>query len=104
MSDLKNDVVFVSSTTNTKGLATCIFASKTKENKEQMTLRAIGAGAISQVNKAYIIAKSRLMEKGINVTIDMYFKDIKSNKEIPADQVDSNKDTITALEYVIKFV
>ena len=89
-------VVFVKATTNTKGLATCIFASATKENREELRLRGIGAGANNQMTKAVIIAKGKLAEKGINLTIDMYFKDIPSKRE-------GDDGRITAIEYLVKF-
>jgi len=93
---VNNDgVIFVKSTTNTKGLATCIFASVTKEDKKELRLRGIGAGAVCQMTKACIIAKSKLMEKGVNSSINMYFKDIHSDK--------SGDESITAIEYVLTF-
>lgn len=90
------EVIFVKSTTNTKGLSTCIFASATKERQEQIKLRGIGAGANNQMTKAVIIAKGKLAEKGINLEIDMYFKDIKSTRS-------NSEDSITAIEYLVTF-
>lgn len=103
MSDLKENekveskdgTILVSGRTNTKGLATCIFATATKEKRSEVRLRGIGHGAVGQMSKAYIIAKGKLSEKGINSTIDMYFKDIASKKE--------DEDNITGIEYLIKF-
>lgn len=91
----KEGVIFVKSTTNTKGLSTCIFASATKEGKKEVKLRGIGAGAVGQMTKACIIAKGKLAEKGIKASIDMYFKDIPSKRD--------GEDNITAIEYLIKF-
>lgn len=88
-------VIFVKGATNTKGLATCIFASATKEGREEVKLRGIGAGANNQMTKAVIIAKGKLAEKGISMGIDMYFKDIPSKRE--------GEGGITAIEYLVKF-
>ena len=94
--ELDNEgVIFVKGTTNTKGLSTCIFASATKEKRAEVKLRGIGAGANNQMTKAIIIAKGKLAEKGINITIDMYFKDIPSKRE--------GEDGITGVVYLILF-
>lgn len=93
--ELREDIIFVKGTTETKGLATCIFATATKDGKEQVKMRGIGHGAIGQMSKAYIIAKGKLSEKGIKATLDMYFKDIPSKRE--------GENNITALEFLIKF-
>lgn len=88
-------IIFVKSTTSTKGLATCIFGSAINEQKKEIRLRGIGAGSICQMTKAFIITKGRLSEKGVNATVDMYFKDIQSRRE--------GEDSITAVEYLVKF-
>lgn len=93
--DHKEDVIFVSGKTETKGLSTCIFASATKDGKKEVKMRGIGHGAIGQMSKAFIIAKGKLSEKGISTTVDMYFKDIASKRD--------GEDNITAIEYLIKF-
>lgn len=87
-------VIFVKSVTNSKGLSTCIFVSAAKEKRDHLKLRGIGAGANNQMTKAVIIAKGKLMEKGIFIVVDMYFKDIVS-----AD----GQGTITAIEYLLTF-
>ena len=93
--DHKEEVIFVSGKTETKGLSTCIFASATKDEKKEVKMRGIGHGAIGQMSKAFIIAKGKLSEKGISTTVDMYFKDISSKRD--------GEDNITAIEYLIKF-
>ena len=91
----QEDVIFVGGATPTKGLASCIFSSSIKDRKDEIRLRAIGAGAISQMTKAYIIAKGNLSEKGIKASIDMHFKDIESKRE--------GEETISAVEFVVTF-
>lgn len=95
---LKTDndgVVLVKGTTNTKGLSTCIFVSATREERKEIKLRGIGAGANNQITKAIIIAKGKLAEKGIKCGIDIYFKDINSDK--------NEGEVITAIEYLVTF-
>lgn len=91
----QDGIVFVKGTTSTKGLASCIFASATKEKRADITLRGIGAGANNQMTKATILAKGELSKKGIYFIIDMYFKDVDSKRD--------GEDGITAIEYKLTF-
>lgn len=87
--DLRDEPLRVKSSTDTTRLAKSIAATYTKEGKDGVTLRAIGAGAVNQAVKAYVISKGILSQKGINQTVDMQFKDVDDN--------------ITAVEFVIAF-
>ena len=89
------DVALVKSGTPTKSLAVYIVTAFTKDKQTEVKLRGIGAGAVNQMVKAVISAKSRLVEKGIKVTFDSYYKDVKSKYN--ADE------QISAIEFLIKF-
>ena len=89
----EDETIFVKSTTNSKGLSTCIFVSAVKEQRKTLKLRGIGAGANNQMTKAVIIAKGKLTEKGISVNVDMYFKDINA----------PDGSGMTAIEYLLTF-
>lgn len=89
-------VIWVGSTTETQKLASSIFNSRVKEGRGEVKLRGIGAGAVNQMTKAYIIAKGKLIEKGIAASIDVSFKDVE-----PEDT--EEKKTITAIEFTVTF-
>ena len=91
----QDGVIFVKGITSTKGLASCIFASATKEKRSSIVLRGIGAGANNQMTKATILAKGELSKKGIYFLIDMYFKDVDSNRV--------GEEGVTAIEYKLTF-
>lgn len=82
-------VLMVSGDTPAKRLAMSIFASCTKENLKTIIIRGVGAGAVNQMTKAFIIAKGMLGQKNVSPKIDMFFKDVDNN--------------ITAIEYHITF-
>lgn len=65
----------VKSSTNVKQLATSIALSITEENKD-VTLRAIGAGAVNQMYKALAIARGTVATKGVDLLIKPGFDTI----------------------------
>lgn len=89
----KDGTVFVGGSTNTKDLAVCICSMATREGRKEAKMRGIGAGAVGQMTKAYIIAKGRLMVKGIITKVDMAFTDVKGR----------DGKTISGIEYTINF-
>ena len=90
-----DSVAMVKSGTPTKSLAVFITTSATKEKLDHIKIRGIGAGAVNQMVKAVITAKSRLSEKGITTTWDAYYRDVDSRS-------DDGK-SISAIEFNIKF-
>lgn len=88
-------ITFVKSSTPTKSLAVFITTSATKDKLEGVKIRGIGAGAVNQMVKAVITAKSRLGEKGITLTWDAYYKDVESRE--------SGDGNISAVEFSITF-
>lgn len=88
-------ITFVKSATPTKSLAVFITTSATKEKLDYVKIRGVGAGAINQMVKATISATSKLAEKGIKTSIEMYYQDV--------DGKESDSGTISAIELCIKF-
>ena len=88
------DVALVKSGTPTKSLAVYIVTAFTKDGQTEVKLRGIGAGSVNQMVKAIITAKSRLSEKGITTSSDMYYRDVESR--------DGTEEKISAIEFLIK--
>lgn len=70
----------VKSNTNVRQLATSISLCITEENKD-VTLRAIGAGAVNQMYKALAVARGLVASKGIDLLIKPGFDTITENDE-----------------------
>ena len=66
---------FVSSKSNAKRLALYIYVSMVEKGAKEVKLRSVGAGALNQAAKAFIISKGRLSAHGIYPKMDMYFTD-----------------------------
>lgn len=82
----------VKSSTNPRELGKSVYSSYTKEQLEEVTLRAIGAGAVSQALKGIIIGNTYLAAKGVMGIIVPSFRDIEDGEE-----------SITAIEMKVKF-
>lgn len=96
MGTTEERVLKVSSHTSAKQLASSIFACKANEKPDRIVLRSVGAGAINQMVKAFIIAKGMLLQKGFKTTMDLRFGDIVGKEE-------EGSQSITAIELVINF-
>jgi stage V sporulation protein SpoVS len=66
---------FVSSKSNAKRLSLYVYVSIVEKGAKEVRLRAIGAGAVNQAVKAYIISKGRCSVHGITPRLDVYFTD-----------------------------
>lgn len=87
-------IIKVGSQTNAKELGKSIYATFTKEGLTEVTVRAIGAGAISQALKAIIISGTYLAARGARPAVYPSFKDLTSTE---ADR------EITAMELLVRF-
>lgn len=92
----QQEITMVKSSTPTKSLAVFIITSATKDKLDSIKIRGIGAGAINQMVKAVITAKSRLGEKGIKLVWDAYYQDVDSREG------DDRK--ISAVEFAVTFI
>jgi stage V sporulation protein SpoVS len=96
-------LIMVGSYTPAIDLANSITLTHLKEGEKEVTLRAVGAGAASQMLKAWFIAKSKLASKGILIEADGGFKDI-DRRYAPGEAVPDVPEKVSALELYLKFI
>lgn len=90
-------VLRVGAGTSSKELAKSIAATYTNEKKEKVVLRAVGASAVNQMMKGWILAFGILSQKGVNMETTGRFCDIPSNREGEEEKM------VTATEMLIRF-
>jgi len=98
MDGVKDNVFFVKSATNTKRLADSIM--HTLKEKGFICIRAIGAGAVSQMIKGIIIACSKLNTNngGKVVRYNLEFADVPDTRDGA-----ENEDSVSAIQANIRY-
>lgn len=81
----------VASKTNPKNLAYAVFSNL--EEKGEVTLQGIGAGAVNQMVKAIILLKGIVGPQGKEITSEPLFCDAAVGDDV-----------LTAIQYKIKYI
>lgn len=87
-------LIFVKSSTSTKGLALCIYSELTK--RDNVIVRGIGAGANNQAVKAVCVATERFSKKGMRLFAELQFSEVPS--------VDDPEKLISGVEYKLSVI